>query len=334
MSTRSATAPLDVARAEGRPPTLTAPAFDVAPGWLAEHRDALRATVARHGSVLIRGLGLSDRAKVVDAFAQIAPDRVIEREAFAARTSYGQGVYSSSTWPATQPMCMHHELSYLLSVPSLMLFACLVPPTSGGVTGIADAAAVLEALPADLVNRFEDQGWMLVRNYTEEIGAGVADSLGTDDPAAVERYCRDQGIEWEWLEDGGLRTRQRRRAVAVHPVTGRRCWFNQVAFLSEWTMDPDVREFLVDMYGAEGLPFTTRFGNGDPIGEDVVELLNDVYDSVTVREPWRAGDLMLVDNIGTAHSREPYDGPREILVAMAGPVDVGTLAATEGGTAP
>ncbi|MEV1053678.1 TauD/TfdA family dioxygenase, partial [Streptomyces sp. NPDC049887] len=37
------------------------------------------------------------------------------------------------------------------------------------------------------------------------------------------------------------------------------------------------------------------------------------------REPWQPGDLMLVDNIRTAHSREPYDGPREILVGMAAP---------------
>ena len=39
-----------------------------------------------------------------------------------------------------------------------------------------------------------------------------------------------------------------------------------------------------------------------------------------MREPWQAGDLMLVDNIRTAHSGEPYEGPREILVGMAEPV--------------
>jgi alpha-ketoglutarate-dependent taurine dioxygenase len=105
--------------------------------------------------------------------------------------------------------------------------------------------------------------------------------------------------------------------VVRHPVTGQRCWFNQVAFLNEWTIDPEVREYLVEMYGADGLPFNTGFGNGDPIGEDVVELLNQVYVDNTVREPWQAGDLMLVDNIRTAHSREAYEGPREVLVGMA-----------------
>ena len=58
----------------------------------------------------------------------------------------------------------------------------------------------------------------------------------------------------------------------------------------------------------------------DRIGEDVVELLNSVYEAHTAREPWQAGDLMLVDNIRTAHSREPFEGPREVLVALADPV--------------
>ena len=65
---------------------------------------------------------------------------------------------------------------------------------------------------------------------------------------------------------------------------------------------------------------TTRFGGGDPIGQDVVQLINDVYQANTMREPWQAGDLMLVDNLRSAHSREPFTGPRQVLVAMADPV--------------
>ena len=171
---------------------------------------------------------------------------------------------------------------------------------------------MLDALPADLVERFEREGWLLARTYNDEIGATVEEVFGTADRAAVEAYCRAHAIEFDWQPDGALRTRQRRSAVVRHPVTGRRCWFNQVAFLNEWTLAPEVREYLVDVYGDDGLPFTTRFGDGDPIGEDVVALLNEVYEAHTVREPWQAGDLMLVDNIRTAHSREPFEGTREV----------------------
>jgi hypothetical protein len=82
-------------------------------------------------------------------------------------------------------------------------------------------------------------------------------------------------------------------------------------------MAPELREYLVDVYGADRLPFNTAFGNGDPIGPDVVQVINETYEAHTVREPWQAGDLLVVDNIRTAHGREPFEGPREVVVALA-----------------
>jgi alpha-ketoglutarate-dependent taurine dioxygenase len=317
MSSPFAVSMLDIDRQPDRPPILLAEAPGDAPSWAAEHKDALRAAVAEHGSVMVRGLDLRDAPEISAVFRQLATNLMIEKEAFASRRIYSDGVYSSATWPPNQPMCMHHELSYTLEFPGLMLFACLGAPTRGGATAVADSRAVLNALPADLVARFVRDGWMLTRSYNDEIGASVPEAFGTDDRGAVESYCRANAIGFEWQPDGGLRTWQRRSAVVHHPVTGQPCWFNQIAFLNEWTIDPEVREYLVDMYGADGLPFNTRFGNGDPIGEDVVELLNQVYVDNTMREPWQVGDLMLVDNIRTAHSREAYEGPREVLVGMA-----------------
>src|SRR5437870_3174399 len=264
----------------------------------------------------VRGLGLRDGAETGEVFRRLG-SLMIEKEAFAPRRNYSHGVYSSSKWPPNQPMCMHQELSYALEVPGLMLFACLIPATEGGATPVADSATVLQALPTDLTERFEKVGWLLIRNYNDEIGASVADAFGTDDRRAVENYCRANAIKFEWQPDGALRTWQRRSAVVHHPRTGQRCWFNQIAFLNEWTIDPEVREYLVDIYGEDGLPFNTLFGNGDAIDVDVIQLIDEVYEKNTARERWRAGDLMLVDNVRTAHGRERFDGPREVLVAMA-----------------
>jgi alpha-ketoglutarate-dependent taurine dioxygenase len=312
---------LDVELQPGKPPILRTETTGDAPGWAAEHRDGLRAVVAEHGALLVRGLGLRNAAEVGAVFRRLAPSGLmIEKEAFAARQLYADGVYSSATWPANQPMCMHHELSYRLEVPSLMLFGCLTAPTAGGATAVSDSPTVLEALPKDLTERFERDGWLLTRSYNDEIGATVAEAFGTEDRAAVESYCRSNAIGFEWQPDGGLRTWQRRRAVVGHPLTGKRCFFNQIAFLNEWTIDPEVREYLVEMYGEDGLPFNTGFGGGEPLTAEIVELINQVYEANTMREPWQAGDLMLVDNIRTAHSREAYEGPREVLVGMADPV--------------
>jgi alpha-ketoglutarate-dependent taurine dioxygenase len=298
------------------------------PGWAAEHRDAVRAAVAEHGSLLVRGLGLHDAAGFTEVVQSLASGLMSEREAFAPRQPYPGGVYSSTKWPANQQMCMHHELSYALEFPGLMVFGCLTAPTTGGATAVADASTVLDALPRELVEQFEREGWLLTRSYNDEIGASFEESFGTGDRSAVENYCRANAIDVEWQADGGLRTRQRRSAVVRHPVSDRRCWFNQIAFLNEWTLAPEVREYLVDVYGADGLPFNTRFGDGRPISEDIVLLLNQVYEANTAREPWQDGDLMIVDNIRTAHSREPFEGPRDVLVGMADAVHLSDCSPT------
>src|SRR5438132_12177134 len=235
---------LDVDVRPGKPPLLRVDASDNAARWAAEHRDALRAAVVEHGSLLVRGLRLRDVAEIEAVFRQLA-SLMTEREAFAARRRYSDGLYSSSKWPPNEHMCMHHELSYAVELPSLMLFACLVAPAGGGETPVADSPNVLNALPADLVERFERVGWLLIRNYNNDIGASVAEAFGADDRRTVESYCRANAIQFEWQPNGELRTCQRRSAVVRHPRTGQQCWFYQIAFLKERTMDPEVRVYIV-----------------------------------------------------------------------------------------
>ncbi|MFI7075466.1 TauD/TfdA family dioxygenase [Micromonospora sediminicola] len=285
--------------------------------WVSQHRAALHEAVDTYRAVLVRGLGLREARTAGAVHQQLATTLMTEREAFATRWTYEPGVYSSSKWPPNQPMCMHHELSYALEFPSRMQFACLSAPASGGATAVADAARVLAELPADLVNRFERDGWLLTRSYNDEIGIGWAEAFGTSDRAEVEAYCARNEISAVWTADGGLRTGQRRPAVVADPRTGERLWFNQIAFLNEWTMAPEVREYLTDVYGRDGLPFNTSFGDGAEITEDIVQVINKTYDALTHVQPWQDGDLLLLDNLRMAHSRLPYEGAREVIVAMA-----------------
>ncbi|MGC9442756.1 non-ribosomal peptide synthetase [Streptomyces sp. WG5] len=315
-------APLDVVRTEGRPAVFVLdgpPPADPA-AWAAEHAGRLRATVAEHGAVLVRGLGLADAGTVGRVGRALLHEVMTEREGFAPRRRLADGVYSSTEWPADQPMCMHHELCYTREVPGTLLFACLAAPESGGATGVSDSAEVLEALPAGLVRRFESEGWLVERNYTGTVGVGLAEAFGSDDRADVEAYCAARGIEYRWEPGGDLRTRQRAAAVLTHPVTGRSGWFNQIAFLNEWTLDPVVREYLTFEFGPDGLPFNSRYGSGDRLDEDTVLTINGVYEKHTLREPWRDGDLLVVDNLRMAHSREPYEGERHIAVVLGDPV--------------
>jgi hypothetical protein len=70
------------------------------------------------------------------------------------------------------------------------------------------------------------------------------------------------------------------------------------------------------------LPFSTSFGDGEPISESDIGVIDEAYRQATVRESWKPGDVMLVDNILAAHGREPFRGSRKIAVAMGDPVEL------------
>ncbi|MGX1914110.1 amino acid adenylation domain-containing protein [Streptomyces phaeochromogenes] len=284
-------------------------------------RAEARAALAESGAVLLRGLGVRTPADVAAVAEALGIEPMTEREGFAPRTAHAPRVYSGSHWPADEPMCMHHELSYAAPVPGTLLFGCLTAPGSGGRTTVADSQQVLTALPPALVAPFAQHGWLLRRMY-HDVGLAWTDAFGSTDRAAVDAYCAGVAIEHTWLSDDRLTTRQRRTAVVRHPRTGVPGWFNQIAFLNGHTMDPAVSEYLTDVYGPDALPFDTSIGDGTPVTADTVESVNAVYDRFTVGEPWQNGDVLVVDNIRMAHAREPYEGPRDIAVVLGDPVEL------------
>ncbi|GAA1388732.1 TauD/TfdA family dioxygenase [Kitasatospora putterlickiae] len=309
----------------GRPALVRVPAVaDLAEGcaWLRAHEAELTAGLHEHGTVFLRGLPVAATEDVAAVRDVLIPEPTPYREKATPRSDFGNGVFSSTDLAAALPIRMHNENSYTLTFPGRLLFACLIAPEEGGATPTADVRKVLAALPPHLAERGRTSGWTLSRSYSEYVSLPWRTAFATEDPAEVERYCRENGISWEWLEDGTLRTSQLRPATIHHPRTGEEAWFNHLAFWNEWSLDPDIREAMVEEFGPDGLPFNTGFGDGEPLTREDVAALNAAYQAATVRETWQAGDVMLVDNVLCAHGRDPYRGDRRIAVAMGGPVDV------------
>ena len=279
---------LDLDRAPGAPLAILPANTDDPAGWALERRDALREAVVEHGAVLVRGLGLRDRTEVGAVFAGLTGGLMTEKEAFAPRKRYPGGIYSSTRWPASLPMCMHHELSYVLEVPGLLLFACLTAPVEGGATALADARPCSRPCPPSWSARFEREGWLLTRSYNGEIGTTFAEAFGTE-------TARGRAL----LPGQRDRVRVAARRRAAHPAApprGGAAPRHRPAVL----VQPDRVPQRVDhgSRGArvpgrrlreDGLPFNTCFGDGDPIDEDVVALLNDVYEAHTCASRGRTG---------------------------------------------
>ncbi|GGT76121.1 TauD/TfdA family dioxygenase [Actinomadura citrea] len=291
-----------------------------AQAWLADNRERVLTELRRHGSLMIRGLPLASPEHFAAARDVLLEDHLeVPREETTPRTGYGNGIFSATDLPPVQRIRLHCEDSYSVVFPGILLFCCLVPPERGGATTLGDTRRVLAALPADLVERFRRRGWMIVRNFQKHVGMPWQQAFGTADRAAVESYCDQNQLSYEWLPDDRLRTSGVRSATVRHPSTGEESWFNHVAVFNEWTHDPETREILVAACGPDGLPQNTYYGDGSPIDPADVAVINRAFDEVMVRESWRRGDLVLVDNLLCSHGREPFTGDRRVLVAMGEP---------------
>lgn len=318
-------------REPGKPTIVHTPNFGTmaeATAWLTAQRPAIQAELHQSGAVMLRGLPVVDAATFAAARDALIAERAGYKEKATPRTDFGEGVFSSTDLPAVQPIRLHNENSYTLDFPGVLLFGCVTAPETGGATTVGDMRAALAMLPPDLTARFAEAGWLLVRNYSDLAGMPWRKAFSSERPAGAEEYCDAHAIGYEWLDEDTLRTRQRRSAIITHPVTGEQVWFNHFAFWNARSLDEDVREVLVDTFGEDGLPFNTYLGDGTALTDAEVDAVNDVYQAVTVRESWQAGDLMLVDNILCAHGREAFTGDRKILVAMGEPVPLSDCSPT------
>jgi alpha-ketoglutarate-dependent taurine dioxygenase len=324
----------------GAPATvfIDAPTDTDAASWIDDNREELRRALTEHGALFLRGLPVYrpvDFAAVRDV---LFSERAAYKEKATPRSDFGDDVFSSTDLPPAHAIRMHNENSYTLTFPGLLLFGCLVAPTEGGATPVADVRQVLKHLPEDLIERFRKHGWRLTRTYAEHVSLSWRVAFGAESPEDVDRYCEANGIETQWGADDMLRTNQVRPATIRHPLTHEEVWFNHVAFWNEWSLESDIRDVMVDEFGHDGLPFNTSMGDGTPLTPAEVALINEAYNGATVRRSWEAGDLLLVDNVLAAHGREPFSGDRQIVVGMGEPLALAdcfpSLAVPAAGPAP
>ena len=99
------------------------------------------------------------------------------------------------------------------------------------------------------------------------------------------------------------------------------CFFNQVQLHHLHCLDPDVRASLLSIFKKQDLPRNVFFGDGTPIEDSVMDHVGEVYERNAVRFQWQRGDLVSLDNMLVAHARDPYVGPRKIVVALGDMVD-------------
>lgn len=287
---------------------------------LAEARAALAPRIEQHlsttGGVLLRGYVVPTVADF-QQFAASFGDPLLRYEfASTPRSAVAGGVYTSTEYPAHQHIPLHNEQAYTREWPMRIWFHCVTASPVGGETPIADSRAIYRRMPAAIRDRFA-QGLQYVRNYSADFDLPWQEVFGVDSRDEVEAFCRRNHIEWQWLDDDGLRTRQRCQGVERHPVSGEMVWFNQAHLFHASNLAPEVRASLIELVGEENLPRNVCWADGSVIDDATLDQVRAVLAQETVIFPWQAGDVLMLDNMLVAHARTPFSGARKVVVAMA-----------------
>ncbi|MET3441655.1 amino acid adenylation domain-containing protein [Variovorax paradoxus] len=316
------------------PLVIEATSSDIdAVSWAREQRDYIEASLRKHGGILLRNFGLRTPQEF-EAFAEVIEPELYGGYGDLPKKEGGRNTYRSTPYPERQMILYHNESSHLDRWPRKQWFFCELPSPVGGATPIVDCREMLRRLPAEMVAEFERKELMYVRTFLPRFDVSWQDFFKTGSKAEVEARLALAGTAWRWLDDDTLQTRNRCPAVITHPVTGDRVFFNQIQLHHVSCLEADVREDLLALAGGlDSMPRHVTYGDGTPIDDQTMAVVGRAYEDCAVRFDWRQGDVVMLDNMLAAHARDPYEGPRKIVVAMGAMCDRAALAQAPGADA-
>ncbi len=283
--------------------------------WAIDNRAFVEAKLALHGSILFRGFAVNTAAEF-ETFARSVSRELLAENGEHVPVAGMQFVQTPVFYAPDRKLLWHNENSFNQWFPTKLAFCCMQPAETGGETPLADSRVVLERIPRPVREEFIEKGVMYIRNYSVGPGLDWRVVFRTDDHREVERLCRENCMDFEWLPDDRLRTRSARPAIIRHPRTEALSWFNQVQHWHMSCLDEATRVAITETFAPDDVPRTCCFGDGSPIADEAMATILAAYDSIEVTFPWQTGDVMLLDNVLVAHGRNPYRGERRLLVAL------------------
>lgn len=322
----------------GNPPLIIVPvdttlANDAATAvaWFVGCSAIVDGLLDHYGAVLLRGFPIEGTVGFADLIAHAPPHAFGYAGGATPRDRLGRNVYEATQVPASVDIELHQEMAYLTHYPSKIVFYCHVPAASGGETIIGDMRRFMTMLEDRFLSELEARGLTYHRNfrapdvphgsddYPQIYHATLRQGFSSDDRQQIEHDCLRLGMEFEWIPDGSLSTRLHKEAFAAHPRRGDRVYFNHI--LTQ-IIDPEwlglVYDVYLDLYDRSGRPrpYHVTYGDGSPISDDDYRAVATGLSEAVVSFPWHARDVMIVDNIYTAHGRNPYTGRRDVQVAL------------------
>ena len=232
----------------------------------------------------------------------------------APRTKITRSVYTSNDAPPSETIPFHHELGQSNDPPSYIFFYCETPSSRGGATPIVDSREIAKWVRQRYPSAYRKikDGLHYRRVMPNEddpsspIGRSWKTTFGTDNKTLVEERIDGQ---FTWCDDDELEIiTPLTSGVSSNKRGGLEIFRNSlVAARLGWNDSRNNGEYAV------------RYGDGSVIPEIIVSSIEERLHANAVTFEWEKGDVLMIDNSVTMHSRQPFEPPRRILASIRGP---------------
>jgi D-xylose reductase len=280
-----------------------------------------------------KALVFQNEEMTLEDFGQFVVDRKFEYYPYiggaAPRTNIpvkaGENIiFTANESPPDQPIPFHHELAQTPNPPEYIFFYCDTPAEEGGQTPIIDSTKVFrftkEHHPAFLA-KLREHGARYIRTLPAEddpsspIGRSYKSTWNVDSKEELEeKLSKVDGCKWEWQPNGSVRYTT--EAVPAIRLVGEHA---QNYILQHTFANSVVAAYLGWQDTRNDRHDAVRFGNMDPMPEDVLESIASFMDEHRVLHSWKRGDIMAINNQLVMHSRNPFTGKRRVFASIWGP---------------
>ncbi len=292
--------------------------------WLVRRQHDLDNLVVEHGGIVLRGFPVRTTDDFNDLVALFPSYQGGYRGGASPRRRLASRVLESTALASHLKITLHSEMAYTRDYPPRIVFFCRVLAKKGGETIIADLRRITAKLPREIRKLIESKKVRIVRNYAPagaDFGAAAQNpdhlpwdhGLGTNDREEAERLCASMGMQPIWNEDGSLTVISQVEPFATHPKTGRSIYRST---LHTGGRIPNLSADEQAFTKHQAMPTGYYLGDGTPLPLAHADTIKAIVDEETLAWPWRAGDVMILDNLLVAHGRNPFEGEREVQVAL------------------
>ncbi|MEN9946081.1 MAG: hypothetical protein RLZZ293_467 [Pseudomonadota bacterium] len=285
--------------------------------WVKTNKADLLSALHEYDAILFRNFPIEDAFDF---------ERMLDEAEFPMRDYVGGAaprnqvtggrILTANESPASETIPFHHEMSQVPNPPQYIFFSCGIAAHTGGATPIVQSHRVYSKLLEqcnEFLQMIEQQGVRYIRVMPEQTDTGSAigrswkETFQCQTEQEAEQKMRELGMDWEWLDNGNLKTITAvLPAIRTDQLSQRKTFFNSIiAVYTGWNDSRNIGKQSVIT------------ADGKYMDEQYIEKVNQIMHNESVAFKWQEGDVLWVNNSTVLHARQPFAGDRKIYASIS-----------------